>query len=1610
MIKRVKSMTITARLLISFALIMSIFIFGIVQSTFTTIYVNDLHRQNLEFSVARAEYTLDIHRELLQLRRDFRATFANPWWRGTASQEVWQMYEDGATALHTRMKELAQLYIQSVVNDPWVESKYSYEDIRILLMLEAMDVIGTIYNILEEEFFRGGDPGFDDTYISYFTLQAEELLHEIRQLALEDRNNILTGINATVENEIMLSAILVTLGISLSLLIAYLAIASFKNNLRNMEKQIALVEKGDFITSLKTSENDELSTVFAKLTDVFTKLIGEINKVSDEVRNDNISGRIDEGSFQGSYKDAALAINTLLDTVAAQRWSLEMSKEREFEAAERARIIFEAAPIIIEFWNKDFDCVDTNPYSWNLYGMASKNEYMSSVCNYFPEFQPCGTPSLELWHGKLKQIEEESGKYVSFPFVCGKPDGELLHTEVIGICEQVNDERLIITYSTDKTELIRSRQEAKSAMERAQLIFDHAPSAISYWNRENTQVIDCNNYFANMFGFDISDKEKVLSKFFQGFTPAVQPCGTPSEQMAAAYIQKIYESGEPYKFEWIHNDLTGSPLPAEITLVPLNDQAFASYARDLREEIAMADKLNEANVRAKMIFDHAPIGISYWSEDLTIHDCNYKFMDMLGVKAEDKAQLLREYPEGYLPEFQPCGTPSDVYMMRNALKAIETGAHSFDMLCLDVHGNDLPIEIIGASVKVGERYAFLVYSRDQRKEKAVAAKLSDANSRAKIFFDKAPLAITFWSGEKEPLDCNEALVQLFAVNNKIEYLDNFFSFSPMYQPCGAPSKKKALEYFDEAARKGMVIFEWMHIDAKGELLPCVLTLLYVKLHDDHAYIAYFQDQREALLNQKKIREANDRVQLMLDSTPVACFLINKDYVAIDCNMEAVNLFNLSEKEECIKSFKWISRCINCPESFLECRRTNKKCSVEGTPSMLEEHFNKAMKDGHSKVELNLKALDGSGAIPCEINFARLAYQDDFVVAAYIIDLRTIKKMIEDMHKLETAEENSIAKSKFLARMSHEIRTPITAVLGISEIQLQNPGLSLETEEAFAKIYDSAEGLLSIINDILDISKIEAGKMELILDIYDVPSIIVDTIQIHLVHLGSKKIEFTIDADENMPAFLIGDELRIKQILNNILSNAFKYTDEGCVSLGVSCEYIDGHDDEGSVVNLKITITDTGKGMTENQIAALSDEYTRFHEKESRFTQGTGLGMPIVYNLVELMNGWIGIESEVGKGTAVTVILPQKIAAKEKLGPQTANNLRELEQSILLSSHKKKIDFDVESMPYGSVLVVDDVETNLYVAKGLMSFYDLKIDTAVCGSEVVEKVKSGAVYDIIFMDHMMPGMSGIEATKIIRSLGYTEPVVAFTANALIGQAEEFMKNGFDSFISKPIQAVHLNSILNKFIRDKQPPHVLEAAREKAKEAKRNNSAVNSVNKTMVDSFYNDPVIANTIRKDFLRTQKKIISQIMDAVNEEDLKTAHRLAHTLKGMAGLIGETALLEISQKIENAFKNGEVPTELLDMLAQEMEQVFNKIYEQYKDELSVKQDTPEFSDLDKEKAAELFDSLAGLLEQKRGTAIDLLDELARVPQTEELISQIEDFDFAIALETLKRLRKTLEL
>jgi CheY-like chemotaxis protein len=319
-------------------------------------------------------------------------------------------------------------------------------------------------------------------------------------------------------------------------------------------------------------------------------------------------------------------------------------------------------------------------------------------------------------------------------------------------------------------------------------------------------------------------------------------------------------------------------------------------------------------------------------------------------------------------------------------------------------------------------------------------------------------------------------------------------------------------------------------------------------------------------------------------------------------------------------------------------------------------------------------------------------------------------------------------------------------------------------------------------------------------------------------------------------------------------------------------------------------------MSKEQVSKLFDEYSRFNLETNRSTEGTGLGMSITRNLIHMMSGEITIESEPGKGSVFTVFLPQGKTGSEVLGKEMVDNLHNFRTST--RSQMKHIQVTRDPMPYGSVLIVDDVETNIFVAKGLIAPYAIKTDSVDSGFGALDKIKDGQVYDIIFMDHMMPKMDGIETTRRLREMGYERPIVALTANAVAGQAEVFYANGFDDFISKPIDIRQLNTILNKLIRDKYPPEVVEEAKQRAMN-----------DRVQAPQADDNPMFAEI----FVRDASKTIAILDDFLakgspySDEDIRTYVIHTHGVKSALANMGRKKLADIALRLEQLGRDGDI-------------------------------------------------------------------------------------------------------
>lgn len=394
------------------------------------------------------------------------------------------------------------------------------------------------------------------------------------------------------------------------------------------------------------------------------------------------------------------------------------------------------------------------------------------------------------------------------------------------------------------------------------------------------------------------------------------------------------------------------------------------------------------------------------------------------------------------------------------------------------------------------------------------------------------------------------------------------------------------------------------------------------------------------------------------------------------------------------------------------------------------------------------------------------------------------RMIEQLNQAkDAAVKANQAKSDFLSSMSHEIRTPLNAICGFSSSLLENPGVSEEAKEDVKNIIMASDSLLDLVNGILDISKIEANKLEIIDTNYNFYKMFDELVLLTKARIGDKPLEFKYSYDESIPKYLYGDGMRVKQVILNLLTNSVKYTKEGFVEFRVRSVVKD------NIIRLIISVEDSGIGIKKENIEKLFTKFERLGVERETTTEGTGLGLAITKKLVEMMGGNVAVQSIYGKGSIFTLSIDQKIVSGEELNKLIAEEEKE-----------EKPSDEVVDAAGKKVLVVDDNQLNLRVAERLLSAYKCEIECVSSGSECITKIANGEKYDLILLDDMMPKMSGSETLVKLKEIGnFDTPVCVLTANAITGMREEYLGKGFNDYLSKPIVKEELNRVIKKYLK-------------------------------------------------------------------------------------------------------------------------------------------------------------------------------------------------------------------
>ncbi len=890
-------------------------------------------------------------------------------------------------------------------------------------------------------------------------------------------------------------------------------------------------------------------------------------------------------------------------------------------------------------------------------------------------------------------------------------------------------------------------------------LIDSMPVCFSYWD-DKYNLLYCNKAYLKFFDLDTIDEIKVsLAKFI----PEFQPNGLSSIELGHQYMQSAIKNGS-CKFEWTHKKINGDLVPTSVHLVRVvhNNQTFiTSYISELQGQQQSLDKLASVGEYTKILLDTSPLGTLIWDKKFNLVGGNKAISKMFGLDYE------HEFLDNFfslIPEYQPDGVKSIERMITILQEGLENGKSQTYWVGQDLQKNPIPTEVIVVRVEHNNDFMLTGYIKDLRELEASQKKVQTTEAFTNAIINSVPIAISIVDSTFKRIDCNENMIRLFGFSSKEDALENALKSMPELQPDGTNSLEFSRKKFYQAWDKGEVRFEVMGKHLNGEEIPVEIKLVRAVANGQDIIINYVSDLRETKAHINKIKEAETRVRAVIDSSPVTINIFNQYGELIDCNDASWQVFGLKDKNDFMQNFRSVF-----PEFQPDGRRSE---------DMVKDSLTKAMENGQYRVKAMAKTQQGDD-VPCDVAIRGTTINGERAAISYVLDLREINAALDKANAAtKVAEKNGRAKSEFLANMSHEIRTPMNGVLGLLYI-LSQTQLSKTQREHLDNAILSANNLLRIINDILDFSKIEAGKLEIENTVFTLHDVCDELFSLFTPKVKEKNIVFDLNVGKFATQAIIGDPLRLKQVLLNLVGNAIKFTDEGKVSLKVKAIVVDNQ------LTCTFFVRDSGIGLTNEQTKNLFSAFSQADTSVTRKYGGTGLGLIISKSIVEMMNGKIWVESVYGEGSTFVFTAAFKISNEQKLSKPKLESF-----NVKTKNHNPQ---DVE------LLLVEDNKINQIIAKELLTKVGYHVDIANNGQEAINMLEQKD-YDLVLMDIQMPVMDGLTASSKIRENPKYKalPIIAMSAHAMIGDKDISLSHGMNEHITKPILPETLYACLNDWI--------------------------------------------------------------------------------------------------------------------------------------------------------------------------------------------------------------------
>ncbi len=774
------------------------------------------------------------------------------------------------------------------------------------------------------------------------------------------------------------------------------------------------------------------------------------------------------------------------------------------------------------------------------------------------------------------------------------------------------------------------------------------------------------------------------------------------------------------------------------------------------------------------IVESLPFIMHIWSKDLEILDCSAEVAAFFGVA--DKEVFKQKYFT-LCPEVQ-LGKNSQSLMQDYLRKAFEEGFCQFKWLHSDISGKILPCEVTLTRSTHADEVCVIGYTQDLSRLSRHVQEFAKVQESTRAMLDAAPMAITFWDNNYLLRDANSECARLFGFENSQLFMKYFRNIIPRFQEDGTSSFGRVKEALRTAFEEGYhrSDFSLYHSQSKA-LIPLEIILVRTTVWNEDVVVAYIRDLRDIKALIQKMQTTEERIQTIFDITPLGINVWDKNYNLIECNEAIVELYGFANKEE-----------------YMATRyRVMPRLQPDGTPSIpfAREALEQCFVQGSSVVEILTQDMQGN-PIPVEVNSKKAFVQQQEVVISYVRDLRDVKAKMAEIHAAEQelrtardmAEQSAEAKTKFLGNMSHEIRTPLNGVLGLLHV-LDSTALQPLQKDYVGKSIESAHKLMGLVNNVLDFSKIDAGTFEIESASFTLKSISDDIKLVYGPQMAAKKLAFHVYSDATEEDTLYGDAARLKQVLYNVLSNAVKYTEQGQVTVNISCT-----EQQGETRQYLFSVEDSGIGMTKAQSMQIFSAFAQADSSITRKYEGAGLGLAIAKRIAKLMGGDLWVKTEKGKGSTFyfNVVFTGEVT--------------EALDSLRLAPHIKSEAAPMASTTGGTILLAEDNEINQLITVELLKNKGYVVDVATNGKEAIQMVKNKA-YDLVFMDIQMPIMDGLTATTSIRSMkGFeTLPIVAMSAHAMSGDKELSLQHGMNDHLSKPIIPTLLYETVQKWCKAK-----------------------------------------------------------------------------------------------------------------------------------------------------------------------------------------------------------------